>query len=122
MTEASRSRKRYHSQGTVDNAAKKKAGLGIASLANALLAGLIILVSMGLPVLTHDSRDIVVGPLLALLIAPVGIVIAAIALFKRSIRFGLAGLVLNILFTLISSLIILKALLAEVMKGLSAVR
>jgi hypothetical protein len=106
----------------VDNAAKKKAGLGIASLANALLAGLIILVSMGLPVLTHDSRDIVVGPLLALLIAPVGIVIAAIALFKRSIRFGLAGLVLNILFTLISSLIILKALLAEVMKGLSAVR
>jgi hypothetical protein len=56
------------------------------------------------------------------LIAPAGIVIGGVALFKRSIRFGLAGLVLNILFTIISILIILKELPAEVMKGMSAVR
>jgi hypothetical protein len=101
---------------------KKRSVLGVISLALALLAGLSILVIMGLPALTHDDRDVVVGPLLSLLIAPAGIVIGIIALFQRSIRFGLAGLILSILFSVISILIVLKEFLAEVVKGMSAVR
>jgi hypothetical protein len=113
---------RDQSRETVDDAAKKRSASGIASLAIAVLAGLCIPVFLGLPALTHDERDVVVGPLLALLIAPVGIVVGAIALLKRSIRFGLAGLLLNILFSVISLLIVLKELLTEVVKGMSAVR
>lgn len=106
----------------MDDTAKKRSASGVVSLAIGLLAGLCTLVSTGIPALTHDARDVVVGPLLALLIAPAGIAVGGVALFKRSTRFGLAGLILNVLCSVISILIVLKALLAEVVKGMSAVR
>lgn len=101
----------------MNDVTKKSSVPGVISLAIALLAGLCVILFKGIAVLNHYDDAKLIGALLSILLTPIGIIIGAIALFKRRIRHGLLGLGLNLLFLMVGVFIILKSMLGAILDG-----
>jgi len=99
--------------------------LAVTSLVIALFAGLCLAAGKLLGDFDRDEVEPAVVAILTLLLAPIGIIVGLIALYKRGKRIGfigVAGLTLNFLIAVISIYMILASFLREFTKALGNAR